>query len=172
MKKILAFMLITSLLFGAAGCSSETTEAPSNSSSGSIALKSETQTDVESGVLGKYSIEIKDAFITTDFEGEPALIVNYNFTNNNTSAESFLFSVHDAAFQDGKELGSAVVLKKEIYAPETATTNVAPGETLSVQRAFLLINRTSPIQIDVVEFLSTNPVKVTKTFDISTLTES
>ena len=50
-------------------------------------------------VSGKYDVEIVTAKTATDFQGNPAIIVTYNFTNNSNANASFLTSVSANAFQ-------------------------------------------------------------------------
>ena len=118
-----------------------------------------------SGKVGDYTVVIKSATVTTDYEGNPAIVVNYNWTNGSTETKMALTAVLAKAFQDGVQLDSAMMLSDN-YAPNTAT-ELKPGASLGVQAAFVLRNTTSPVEFELSEaFAFDNDQVVAKTFDI------
>lgn len=61
-------------------------------------------------VSGKYDVEIVTAKTATDFQGNPAIIVTYNFTNNSNANASFLTSVSANAFQNSVQCNVATMM--------------------------------------------------------------
>ena len=118
-----------------------------------------------SGKVGDYSVVIKNATVTTDYEGNPAIVVNYNWTNGSAETVMALTAVSAKAFQDGIQLDSAMMLSDN-YTPN-ATTELKPGASLDVQAAFVLRNTTSPVEFELSEaFAFDNDQIVSKTFDL------
>lgn len=63
-------------------------------------------------VSGKYDVEIVTAKTATDFQGNPAIIVTYNFTNNSNANASFLTSVSANAFQNSIQCNVATMMPR------------------------------------------------------------
>ncbi len=104
--------------------------------------------------LGDYHVEIKGATLTEDYEGKPAIIVTYAWTNNSEETTSSMTSVSCSAFQDGVELETAIITGNDAYDSDAFMKDVRPGTTLDIQSAFLLSNTTSPIEIEVGEWIT------------------
>ncbi len=115
---------------------------------------------------GKYAVTIDSATQTQDYQGKPALVVNYTFTNNSAKDVSFLFAVHAQAFQDGVELDSAIVSDGSVDTTGTLK-EVKPGATVTVQWAYTL-SSTSEVSVEVKELLSLDDTTLaTKSFAVS-----
>ena len=118
-----------------------------------------------SGKVGDYSVVIKSATVTTDYEGNPAIVVTYNWTNGSDETMMAMTALSSKAFQDGIQLESAL-MTSDNYTPNVAT-ELKPGASLDVQAAYVLRNTTSPVEFELSEFLSyDNTQVVTKTFNI------
>ena len=119
--------------------------------------------------LGDYEVVIKSAKVTKDYEGEPAVIVTFEFTNNSDETKSWMTAVSAKAFQDGVELDSAFVSSSnKDYDASNSTKEIKPGATINVQKAYELDNTSSDVEIEVSEWLSFNKDTVlTKTFQIN-----
>lgn len=102
-------------------------------------------------VLGDYTVEIQSGVITEDYEGEPAVVIDYTWTNNSSETTSPFLSVSIDAFQDGIGLQSAFILNNDIYDGSMSMTDVRPGTTITVQAAFKLNNTTSPVEVEITE---------------------
>lgn len=102
-------------------------------------------------VLGDYTVEIQSATITQDYEGNPAVVIDYSWTNNSSETTSPLFSVTTAVFQDGVGLESALITADSVYDSSMHMADVRPGTTIEVQEAFSLYNTTSPIEVEITE---------------------
>lgn len=121
------------------------------------------QTGAGAVTVGDYAVEIKDAFKTTDFEGKPAIVVTYTWTNNSDETTSALVSLIEKAFQDGIQLETAFLYDVDGYDANGAMTEIRPGISLDVQAAFLL-NSNSPVEVEINALFGLGDPAV-KTFD-------
>lgn len=101
--------------------------------------------------LGNYAVEIKSATVTQDYDGNPAVIITYSWTNNSSETTSPMFSISAAVFQDGIAMDSAFIYDDSAYDSGMYSTDVRPGTTVDVQEAFELSNTTSPIEVEITE---------------------
>ena len=120
-------------------------------------------TDSSSGTLGDYAISILDAEQTKDYNGNPALIINFDYKNNGDDSQMFSTAVSCTAYQNGVELSSAIILNGS-YDSDSPLKKIQPGSSLKVQRAFELPDTSSPVTVEVTEFISFNDKKLTKEF--------
>lgn len=104
--------------------------------------------------LGDYTVEIKSAAVTQDYDGNPAVIITYSWTNNSSETTSPMFSISTAVFQDGIGMNSAFIYDDPAYDGDMYSTDVRPGTTVDVQEAFELSNTTSPIEVEITEAFS------------------
>ena len=121
------------------------------------------------GSLGNYYVEIKGADLTTDRNGNPAVVITYAWTNNSDETTSAMVSVIEKAFQDGVELETAIIGNGDVYDSGAVNKNVRPGATTDVQCAYSLTSNTSTIEFEVTEFLGSNDEIVAIDFDPKTL---
>ncbi len=99
--------------------------------------------------LGDYELLYKGACIMEDSDGNDAIVLTLDFTNNGKESASYLWSIDETLTQDGEELEVATVITD--YSAFTAVIDkqfeeVAPGETLEVQTAFVLKDTTHPVK--------------------------
>lgn len=102
-----------------------------------------------SGSLGKYDIEIKSATLAKDYEGNPAIVITYAWTNNSEDTISAMVALMDQAFQDGVELDTAIIGDSDIYDSDASMKDIRPGTTLEVQVAYVLSNTTSEVEFEI-----------------------
>lgn len=114
--------------------------------------------------LGNYVVEIKDAYKATDYEGKPAIVINYTWTNNSENAACAEVVFSDNAYQDGIQLETTGIMDD----PEASWTEIKPGATLDVHSVFLLRSE-SAVEFELQELFSLSDQAVTKTFDLSTM---
>ncbi len=164
MKKFISVLLsilviLTFAFFAlASGDSSET------SSQGSGVA--ETAAD-NSSTLGNYSIEIMSCRLAEDYEGDPVVIVKYNFTNNADNATSFYIAFEDSVYQNGVGLNEAYVLDDSAnYNADNRTKDIKKGSSLEVEVAYELNDTETDIEVEVKELISFNDSVITKTFSI------
>ena len=120
--------------------------------------------------LGDYELLYKGACIMEDSDGNDAIVLTLDFTNNGKENASYLWSVDETVMQNGVELEVATVFT-DYDTFETVIdgqfTDVAPGTTLEVQTAFVLNDTTSEIKATFEELLGSK--KGTITIDPTTL---
>lgn len=118
--------------------------------------------------LGNYNVEIKSSRLTEDYEGKKVIVVTYGFTNHGEDATSFMFAVTDEAFQNGVGLTETMFVKDgDPYSSDNQTKDIKTGATIDVEVAYTLNDDTTPVEIEVSEFISFDDAKITKTFEIA-----
>lgn len=107
--------------------------------------------------LGDYEVSYVDACLMLDYDGEDAVVITLDFTNNSSEAACYAFSVWEQATQDDEWLDSAVVLLNEDYEQVTDSQieDVRPGRSIEVRTAFALADPSEPIVFSV-EALDSN----------------
>lgn len=123
------------------------------------------------GTIGEYTIEIKGATLAKDYEGNPAIIITYAWTNNSEETTSAMVSVSSQAFQDGVELDTAIIGDSDVYDSDASWKDVRPGSTIDIQAAYALTSETSIIEFEVSEWITfeSNPPIVFMNFDPANL---
>lgn len=129
--------------------------------------KSEEKKSESSGKLGDYEVTILDSVVTKDYEGNPALIVNYTFTNNSDDATMFTTAISSIAYQDGVQLSPALIMDTSVYNAENSMKNVQKGGTINCQEAYELTSETSSVTVEVKELFSFDDNKLTKVFELN-----
>ena len=132
MTRFLSLLLIAVLAISLCGCGGEGKKTESNQ------IK-----------LEDYELLYKDACIMTDSDGNDAVVLTLDFTNNSKESASYLWSINETLTQDGEELEVATVFTD--YSTFTTVIDkqfeeAAPGETLEVQTAFVLKDTTHPVK--------------------------
>ena len=144
--KLLCLLLAVLMLFSLTACGKEKT-ADSN------LIK-----------LGDYELLYKGACIMEDSDGNDAIVLTLDFTNNGKENASYLWSVDETLMQNGVELEAATVFA-DYDTFETVIegqfTDVAPGATLEVRTAYLLQDTTSPVEATFEQFLGKKSGKIT-----------
>ena len=144
--KLLCLLLAVLMLFSLTACGKEKT-ADSN------LIK-----------LGDYELLYKGACIMEDSDGNDAIVLTLDFTNNGKENASYLWSVDETLMQNGVELETATVFT-DYDTFETVIegqfADVAPGATLEVRTAYLLQDTTSPVEATFEQFLGKKSGKVT-----------
>ena len=133
MTRFLSLLLIAVLAISLCGCGGEGHKTESNQ------IK-----------LEDYELLYKDACIMTDSDGNDAVVLTLDFTNNSKESASYLWSIDETLTQDGEELEVATVFTD--YSTFTTVIDkqfedVAPGETLEVQTAYVLKDAAAPIKV-------------------------
>lgn len=100
-----------------------------------------TQTPASTGTIDlnseRFSIHYTRNVVSTDFGGEPCLLVYYDYTNNGTSASSAMVDVNLTAYQNGTSLEAAIPASSD-EAIDAFMKEIQPGETINVCQAFSL----------------------------------
>ena len=165
MKKYLLGMMsvLVVAVFAFLAIASGSSETPSvdEQPEGTAAI-AETESNV-----GDYIVEIKDARITVSFDGKPAIVVTYGFTNNASDPTAFYLTFEDGAFQNDIGLNEALFLSdNDPYSSDNQTKEIKTGATIDVDVAYELNDSESDVVIEVSELFGWSDDKVTKTFSI------
>lgn len=103
--------------------------------------ESETPSDPGHIVLDDYEIQYKGVTVMPDVDGQSALVLTLDFTNNGKEATSYLWAVSEKVFLDGIGLNTATVLQdgnSKGTVAETQLTEIMPGKTIEVKSAYSL----------------------------------
>lgn len=121
--------------------------------------------------LGDYELLYKGACIMEDSDGNDAVVMTLDFTNNGEDSHSYLWSISETAMQNGAELAVATVYSNpdsyDATVIEDQFTDVAPGATLEIRTAFVLADTTSKVEVTFEEAFGDKNGKIT--VDPSTL---
>ncbi len=132
--------------------------------------KDKTSADPNLLKVGDYTLLYKGAYITEDYDGNDAVVLTLDYTNNSKSNASYLFGINDSAMQNGVELELATIFT-DLDAYETLLDDqmkeVAPGATLEICTAFVLDSTTDPVEVTFAQMIGTKSSKLT--IDPSTL---
>ena len=99
--------------------------------------------------LGDYELLYKSACIMEDSDGNDAIVLTLDFTNNGKENASYLWSVNETLMQNGTELEVTTVFQNyDSFETviDSQFTDIAPGTTLEVRTAYLLHDTTSPVE--------------------------
>ena len=99
--------------------------------------------------LGDYELLYKGACIMEDSDGNYAIVLTLDFTNNGKENASYLWSIDETVMQNGVELEVANVFT-DYDTFETAIegqfTEIAPGTTLEVKTAYVLKDAAAKVE--------------------------
>ena len=93
----------------------------------------------------KYEVTIGTLTQITDYSGNPAAKITFNFTNNSDETAAFIGSVRVEAYQDGQQLESAI---SDGVNWESSMTKIKTGTSLDVEQAYKLIS-SSDVEVEV-----------------------
>lgn len=173
--KLFALLLIIALLLSSTGCSSSGSEASQpQSNNGNTVLEAppkETEAAAaplsDSGDLGDVSVSIGELEHIQDYDGNPAILIHYTFTNNSEENQSAMISLSRKAFQNGIGLKDAFIMDESIHDPSDAMKEIQPGATIELAEAYLLFSETAPVEFIVSESISFDDAKLGKTYEIA-----
>lgn len=131
---------------------------------------SKTAADGNTIDFGDYVVEVKGAKLSTDWDGNPAIVVTYAWTNNSAETTSAFSALSEQAFQDGVELERNGADSKD-YDGDLSWKDVRPGTTIDCQAAFTLTSETSIVEVEFEEFanFSSKAPKLLVEFDPANL---
>ena len=164
MKKLLGALVGLLLLAGCAAPASTPANDDPTASGPASAAPDEPKADVsenpseepaeEPAAERQYVVTIDDSRVSKTYDGKPALIVDFTFTNNSDESASFMFTANAKAFQDGIELESAIIGDDKKYDSGAAMKDIKPGKSLKVQAAYVLDNKKADVEVEVTELIS------------------
>ena len=129
----------------------ESTAAPETE----LETEAETEADLSAPFIFEtddYSVEYVKHEVGKDYEGNPCVLVYYNFTNKGEEATSAMIKTYIQAFQNGIECDTAIVMD-ENEAVSNYQKDIQKGITLEVCHAFS-IKDMSDVKLEVSEVIS------------------
>lgn len=149
-KPIIAFATACALAssMALAACSSEGVQESSQDAAEPVAASASAE---EKAAESDYAVTIDALSPATDYEGNPAVVVTYTWTNNSDESTSAMAAVIAKAFQNGVQLESAIV--KDKIDNDGYMAEVKPGAGTTYQMAYLLDDQ-SDVTVEVSELIS------------------
>ena len=152
-KKVAVLMagVLSLALWGCGGSSSSSSsDSSSNKETQEEQVVEQPEKEEEKKADSKIAVTIDGATLGQDYDGNPAVIVTYTFTNvSSENAESFLVACYAQVYQNGVECEYAYVPDLE----GDSSTNVKAGASYTLQQAYK-VSDTSPIEVEVRETFS------------------
>ncbi len=159
LSMILAILMVAVFAFFAVASSSKGEETKQEDA------KAEAQ-GTESNV-GEYSVDIKSARLSENYEGKAVVVITYGFTNNSDEAASFGIAFEDKVYQNGVGLEKAYILKDgDPYDDSNQNKDIKPGASLELEIPYILNDTETDVEVEVKEWISLNDDMVTRIFSI------
>lgn len=159
MYKKVAVLMAAVLSLALWGCGGSSSSSSSDSSSNKETQEEqvvEQPKEEEKQADSKIAVSIDGATLGQDYDGNPAVIVTYTFTNvSSENAENFLTACYAQVYQNGVECELAFVPDLE----GDSSTNVKAGASYTLQQAYTVTD-TSPIEVEVREAFSFNTTPI------------
>ncbi|MDR3365326.1 MAG: DUF5067 domain-containing protein [Clostridiales Family XIII bacterium] len=117
---------------------------------------------------------ISDGEYSTDYAGNPVIIVNFEWTNTTDKTTSLIWTYNIKAYQNGVELDESyfsedwLTSKEGVSASWTdSSKDVKPGATIQTSIAYEIADEAAPIEIEVSTFWDVDKVVTKKVFSIA-----
>lgn len=164
-------LLVTVVMYGGAAASSEGgdgAQAPGASAQQQADGRSETapaqEAEAQAEEPAAYGVTIDGCRVAEDYEGKPAAVVSYTFTNNSDDAVSFAVALNPQVFQNGVQLNTAIGTD---WDSEKYLSDVKPGASTTVEIGYELEDE-SDITVEVTELISfDDTVLAEQTFSVA-----
>ena len=95
-----------------------------------------------------FTIEYVGYTIIEDYQGNPAIMFEFNATNNSSEGSSFMTNALPRVYQNGVELENAISMD-DSYDLDGYMANIQPGASTTVYLAYVLQDETSEVQLEV-----------------------
>lgn len=93
----------------------------------------------DNATLTDFTIKIIGCAKVNNYEGNPAIVVGYTWTNNSDETRVFEKAVDDQAYQNGVQLERTVLsIKYDQFDMDASYKEVGSGETITAYQVFLL----------------------------------
>lgn len=161
MKKLLAIFMAVLMSFSVVACSNGGDDVElSNKQGDSTAVEQNDSKETGSKnedkevkigdefEAGSYKVKINSVKLGKDYEGNPAIIINLDWTNNSEETTSYMGSMGTQVFQDGAELEMAVIEGDDADV-DKMTKEVRPGTTLEGVEAAYSPTSENSIEIEI-----------------------
>ena len=129
-------------------------------------LKSSDDRKDYSGELGSVEVTIEDAKVI-EYDGVDVAIVSFKYKNKSSTPTPFTGKIKADAYQDNSQLQSLVITGVEGVTMLAMSENVEEGDTITVQKAYRLNDKSTPLVVEVTEFDTLNATSdgLVKTFE-------
>lgn len=118
--------------------------------------------------LGDYTITVQDYSLGADYEGNDALIIEYDWANNSEDAVAPFMTFTFKGFQDNVETGDVFMV--EGVDLETGQKEVRPeGQVEGAQTAVGIDDLSQPLELELTESFSIDNNSYTTEIDLSTI---
>ena len=108
---------------------------------------------VDAGNIGDFYVEINPEFtITQNRYGETVIVLSFNWRNDSSETTHASVEFDTTAFQDGIELDRSY--DSSLLDNDNDSKDIRPGAQITVDKAFVLGNISSPVEFEVSEWLS------------------
>lgn len=118
-----------------------------------------------SGEIGSFEVSIEDAKVI-DYEGNKVIAISYKFKNNTSEPRSFDSMMTTDVTQNGSELPPIVVTGVEGLNTNSAMTQVESGDSVTLQKTFILRDETSDVNVVVHKYEEPQGASVSKAFKL------
>ena len=148
MKRILALLMALIMVLGLVACGGG----------------DEKNEDPNLITIGDHQALFTGAYITTDFDGDDALVATFTYTNNSEENNSFMWAMFYSPMQGGIELENSTIFESADsydYIGEDNLQDVAPGSSLDVALTYKLNNMTDPVIISFSDLLDEETGEIT-----------
>lgn len=194
MKKSIALMLSAIMMLAIAGCSNKKNDTAGNSAPESTQTQTQNNDvagtalenaskevdmdkvngkeladtevdDADEAVIGGYEVAIEDAKVI-DYNEEKVLILSFDFDNNTPSPIAFDGAMTVDVFQNESKLRGTVVTGIEGVNINSAFETVKSGDDITLQKAYVIEDETTPVNVSVYKYGESDGATVTKTFNL------
>ena len=117
-----------------------------------------------SSSIGDTTLKITGHHLSTDYQGEQVLVIDYEFYNGEDDAESFIWFFSDKVFQNGVECDDLVIGCDDVDS-QASMNEVMPGTTYQVSEAYHLTD-TSDVTVKVTDLWG-DTTYIDETFSIN-----
>lgn len=115
-------------------------------------------------VFGDYVVQYKDACLMEDWNGDDAIVIKVDFTNNSGDSDAFDYCVGYTAYQNGEPLPYAVIYtNEELYESlmDSGSEYAEPGETVEVYLTYTLLDLDTEVEVEFGEWLGDPETSIT-----------
>ncbi|MFZ7132289.1 MAG: DUF5067 domain-containing protein [Eubacteriales bacterium] len=167
MRKIYVLMITVLLLFSLTACGASSDNNSDTTDEGDTSSQSEssnTQSNVvEMGAdfeTGSYAVTVKSIRKGKDYEGNSAVVIAYDWTNNSDETISWMGSMMTSVFQDGVQLETGIFNKG--IDVDKMMQEVRPGTTLEgIEEGFVTTSENAlEIEVQAMEEMFGDPVLI------------
>lgn len=173
-KRFFTLALALALILSLSSCGSSDSPASSSNENVTVIEAPSKETEAptvplsDSGELGQLEVSIGDLEHIQDYDGNPAILIHFTFTNNSEENQSAMFSLAYKAFQNGIGLEDAFIMDESIHSSDDLMKEIQPGTTIELTKAYALSSDTAPVEFYVSEAISFDDAKLGKIFEIAT----